>query len=142
MGMNSAKKPFTVMQFRKKPIVIEAVQWLGFNLEEFLEFVPKEYKHEQFYNKFTNSLQIKTLEGVMTVSLEDYVIKGVNGEFYPCKPDIFQKTYDEIGNNSPEDSWQAFCKNRGIPLNTRESTEIMFAWKSGYDRGINERSNN
>ena len=43
-----------------------------------------------------NKLYIKTLEGVMEAKVGDYVIKGINGEFYPCKPDIFEKTYEKI----------------------------------------------
>lgn len=46
--------------------------------------------------KYPGKLKIKTLEGVMTADIGDYIIKGVNGEFYPCKPDIFEKTYEEV----------------------------------------------
>ena len=45
----------------------------------------------------THVLKIETLEGVMNASVGDYIIKGVNGEYYPCKPDIFEKTYEEVG---------------------------------------------
>lgn len=78
------------MKFRKKPVVIEAVQWTGNNLDELRAFVPEEFRH----NKINQPLGIITLEGVMTVSEGDFIIKGVKGEFYPCKPDIFAMTYE------------------------------------------------
>ena len=80
------------MKYRKKPVVIEAVQWTGNNLEELRAFVPEQHRN----NKIHQPLGIVTLEGVMTVSEGDYVIKGIAGEFYPCKPDIFEKTYEAV----------------------------------------------
>jgi len=81
-------------EFRKKPVVIEAVQYLGderFNLIR--QFVgPYTILHQLGDSK----LGIQTLEGVMGVSPGDWVIKGVKGEFYPCKPDIFQATYEPV----------------------------------------------
>lgn len=82
-----------VKKYRKKPIVIEAVQWNGENLSECGEFLgksPKEFHIE------TDEIIIHTLEGDMIASNGDYIIKGVSGEFYPCKPDIFEKTYEEV----------------------------------------------
>lgn len=78
-------------KYRKKPVVIEAVQFTGNNVDEILEFAK-----DSFNNPSTSEIVIPTLEGNMMVSIGDYVIKGVNGEFYPCKPDIFDKTYEEI----------------------------------------------
>lgn len=89
-------------KYQKKPIVVEAVQWTGYNLEEVKEFA--KYVVYEIYvagwgagvcKPFTE-ITLQTLEGVMTVRQGDYIIKGINGEFYPCKPDIFEKTYDEI----------------------------------------------
>lgn len=79
-------------QFRKKPVVIEAVQFHGTNIEELRAFVPEQCRE----NKIGVGLGIKTLEGVMNVSIGDWIIKGVKGEFYPCKPDIFEATYDTV----------------------------------------------
>ena len=79
-------------RYRKKPIIIEAMQWTGNNLEDLRDFVPEKFRH----NKVNQPLGIKTLEGVMTVSVGDYVIKGIRGEFYPCKPDIFEATYEAV----------------------------------------------
>lgn len=77
-----------VKKYRKKPVIIEAIQWNGKNLTEIDNFVGGSLKIEG------SSLVIYTLEGDMEASINDYIIKGVNGEFYPCKPDIFDKTYE------------------------------------------------
>lgn len=93
------------MKYRKKPIVIEAIQWNGNNLEEVMEFIGSKFTYEEktsyITNEFTyhcntNYLAINTLEGRMKVSKGDYIIKGVKGEFYPCKPDIFEQTYEVV----------------------------------------------
>lgn len=78
-----------IKKYRKKPVTIEAVPWTGNNLAEINEFMKK------FIRVIGLTLEIPTLEGNMKASLGDYIIKGVNGEFYPCKPDIFAKTYEE-----------------------------------------------
>lgn len=82
--------------YQKKPVRIEAIQYTGDNFDEIKEFVGDSYYENVDERHLTLNIGIKTLEGDMTISLFDYVIKGVNGEFYPCKPDIFKKTYDEI----------------------------------------------
>jgi len=91
------------MKYRKKPVVIEAIQWTGENIEEIMKFIesPFTYEKSTIYctEKFIydgKELKINTLEGIMTANIGDYIIKGVNGEFYPCKPDIFEKTYEEV----------------------------------------------
>ena len=78
------------MKYRKKPVVIEAVQWTGNNHAEMCEFIDPEV----FEIIPRVGLVIHTLEGDHHASPGDYIIKGVNGEFYPCKPDIFAKTYE------------------------------------------------
>lgn len=79
-------------KYRKKPIEIEAVQFTGKNFDELHEFCPC----IKYNLKDTDTPVIPTLEGNMTVGVGDYIIKGVRGEFYPCKPDIFLQTYEEI----------------------------------------------
>lgn len=89
-------------KYRKKPVEIEAIQWTG-NTTEIIQFcgnkcsynvndtawkVGKGIPHEK--------LIIHTLEGDMVAGRNDYIIKGVNGEFYPCKPDIFEKIYEKV----------------------------------------------
>ena len=76
-------------KYAKKPIVIEAIQFTGDNMMACLEFCPiGEEEFEQIY--------IPTLEGEMTCTKGDWIIKGIKGEFYPCKPDIFEKSYEEV----------------------------------------------
>ena len=79
-------------QYRKKPVVIEAVQWKGSNFVEIDEFIT--VPHETFPSQ--GIIKIPTLEGVMEATEGDFIIKGIKGEFYPCKPDIFEQTYEQI----------------------------------------------
>jgi hypothetical protein len=117
------------MKYVKKPIVIEAVQWTGENLEELVTFLGGEITRSDIFgniyvsgNNFVyqsidpksvctnfipqnycqlplssilNGLFIKTLEGNMQASVGDYIIKGIKGEYYPCKPDIFEQSYEK-----------------------------------------------
>lgn len=76
-------------EYVKKPVVIEAIEYNGENGNEIAEFMKCMYPA---YDENKNIL-IGTLEGVMSASKGDFIIKGVKGEFYPCKPDIFEKTY-------------------------------------------------
>ena len=81
-----------IENYIKKPVVIQAVQWNGDNVEEVQSFCGDNCM--MGYSDIYFFFSIKTLEGDMYVSIGDYIIKGVNGEFYPCKPDIFEKTYE------------------------------------------------
>lgn len=89
------------MKYRKKPVVIEAVQWTGTNFDEIMNFMKcfhgnkLNYENTEEIAYKTQQLTIHTLEGNMIASKNDWIIKGVNGEFYPCKPDIFKKTYEK-----------------------------------------------
>ena len=83
------------MKYRKKPVVIEAVQWSGNNLNEILDFM-KDKQPNYYEDDEKKLLTIQTLEGNMIASVDDYIIKGVQGEFYPCKPDIFEQTYEVV----------------------------------------------
>ena len=74
-------------KFRKKPVVIEAVQFHG-NFDELEEFVGGDAEFRD------GELVIATLEGPLHASINDWIIKGIKGEFYPCKPDIFEATYE------------------------------------------------
>ncbi len=80
-----------VLKYKKLPVIVEACQYTGTKVSrvEICEWVG------EAANTFGSKLTIKTLEGPMNVSIADYVIKGVAGEFYPCKPEIFWKTYGE-----------------------------------------------
>lgn len=93
------------MKYCKKPIIIEAVQWTGENHREmwnFLTGLVDEYINAQgdsFYidhSRVQGGLIIKTLEGEHIANIGDFIIKGVQGEYYPCKPDIFEMTYEKV----------------------------------------------
>ena len=80
-------------KYRKKPVVVEAVQWTGQNSLEIEDFLGR---WPWYYGYSPELVMIDTLEGVMSANIGDWIIKGVNGEFYPCKPDIFEKTYERV----------------------------------------------
>lgn len=95
------------MKYIKKPVEIEAIQWNGENHREMFNFLTNNTKTDEpmttyedsFYidhNKVYGGLVIRTLEGEHLASVGDYIIKGIKGEFYPCKPDIFEMTYEKV----------------------------------------------
>ena len=84
-----------MMKYRKKPLEIEAIQYTGDNYKEVCDFVGKELKTPLIQYE-PGELIIETLEGNMIASVNDYIIKGLRGEFYPCKPDIFDKSYESV----------------------------------------------
>jgi hypothetical protein len=83
------------MKFRKKPVVIEAVQWKN-NGSGSLQAIHDMGCAPYFAADGTADLVIETLEGDMRASEGDWIIKGIKGELYPCKPDIFEATYDPV----------------------------------------------
>ena len=93
-----------IQKYKKKPVVIEAIQWVSSNIAEIEEFVGEKLETELSSDAAYQvgeappcfDLIIPTLEGDMRASYGDYVIKGVQGEFYPCKPDIFEQTYELV----------------------------------------------
>jgi len=82
-------------KYRKKPVVIEAVQFTSDTKDQVFHFVTCTHyaQHDEDSNP---ELVISTLEGDMIAVLGDWIIKGVKGEFYPCKPDIFEQTYEKV----------------------------------------------
>jgi hypothetical protein len=82
------------MKYRKKPAVIEAVQWKGDNLEEVLSLVNDTRAIEK--SLYDESLVICALEGEIKADKNDWIIKGIKGECYPYKPDIFEQTYELV----------------------------------------------
>ena len=95
-----------IKKYIKKPLEIEAIQLKEDNIIEVFDFLDganyKETKSSEELEDFNQRMlkqgyiEIVTLEGIMKVSFGDYIIKGVKGEFYPCKSDIFQATYEEV----------------------------------------------
>jgi len=92
----------TVKNFRKKPVVIRAIKWTGKNLLDVIRFTGQnasamDYKWEDYEQLVKDKgLKIFTLEGSHMASIGDWIIEGVQGENYPCKPDIFEKTYEGV----------------------------------------------
>jgi len=82
-------------KYRKKPVVIEAIQFNGENQSDVAEFMG-----EMIRTNFFPDILIETLEGTMKANIGDYIIKGVKGEFYPCKPDIFEATYEKVNDEN------------------------------------------
>lgn len=84
------------MKFRKKPVVIDAIQWTGGNLKDCISFLGHSFggHNAERCPAGKSEITVLTLEGKHIASKGDYLIRGVNGEHYPCKPDIFDKTYE------------------------------------------------
>jgi hypothetical protein len=101
----------TYQQFRKKPVTIEAIQWTGENLREVITFTdgPPNTRSRHAGMAWENyedlvrrdGLKIFTLEGAMLASSGDWIIRGVKGEYYPCKPGIFEATYEPAAIEAP-----------------------------------------
>lgn len=97
-----------IKKYKKKPVIIEAIQWDGKNLVDVSAFLYNKTRKEALKEINLSDISCKiwdesiiireglTLEGRMKADIGDYIIKSVNGEFYPCKPDIFAKTYEEV----------------------------------------------
>lgn len=94
-----------VLKYQKKPIIVEVLRYLGNdNIGEVIDFVGEENIKWDWKGCLSSPLlkpieichKIRTLEGYMILSVGDVIIKGVNGEFYPCKPEIFEKTYNIV----------------------------------------------
>lgn len=95
-----------IKKYVKKPVQIEAIQLKEDNIIEVFDFLDganyKETKSAEELEDFSQRMlkqgyiEIETLEGIMKASFEDYIIKGIKGEFYPCKPDIFIATWEEV----------------------------------------------
>lgn len=100
-------------KFRKKPVVIDAIRWTGANVQEVTTFLSGFEVHVvnvgespdappvrcigRFdYTTMQPTIAIETLEGTMKAIPGDWIIRGVKGEFYPCKPDIFAATYESV----------------------------------------------
>ena len=97
------------MKYRKKPVVIEAIQWTGNNADEVECFTGEKNFYRVLYD---NSLVIPMLEGDHKAIVGDWIIRGTQGEFYLCKPDIFKKTYEEVKEESKPVCYDCDKENR------------------------------
>lgn len=89
-----------IKSYITRPIEIQAIKWTGYNIEEVWEFTDDGkchcYSVGNRHDDGKNELCIHTLDSIMYASPGNYIIRGVGGEFYPCKPDIFEQIYTEV----------------------------------------------
>lgn len=120
-------------KYRKKPVVVEAIQWTGSNLEEIRNFVGSNliedceelFDIKRELQKTLASIAIDTLEEIMTVNYGDYIIKDEHGDFYPCRLDVFKQTYEEVIDDITKDNATEFCPATQfdwLPSNCNEHT--------------------
>jgi len=84
-------------KYRKKPVVIEVIQWTGENWSEIWGLLNSpESQMRKYAQNLDGTVSIETLEGTMIANKGDFIIMGIKGEMYPCKPDIFEATYEKV----------------------------------------------
>ena len=83
------------MKARKKPVIVDYIQWNGNNLQACIDFLGDDYLSHHFDNE-GDEITMKTLEGQHVAIQSDYIIRGIKGEHYPLKSDIFDLTYDKL----------------------------------------------
>ena len=135
------------LNFRKRPVVIQAVQWTGENLREVISFTDgppdarsthASMKWEEYCDLVkSDGLKIYTLEGKMSADVGDWIIKGVKGEHYPCKPDVFELTYEPARAQLPSQGGEAVevvaWQDAENPLYTTAERRVMHDWAgNGY----------
>lgn len=120
------------MKFRKKPVVIDAVQWTGANVDEVLGFTlgRASVRDESFQRDRPRVLIIETLEGDMRAEPQDWIICGVKGEFYPCKPDIFAATYEAADAVAPASAPSPWHEVQGLKLRISKLEDAAFHFQT------------
>ena len=125
------------MKAIKKPVTVECVKWDGENLEEVKNFCGPSYigggKDDD------KKLVISTLEGDMLASVGDFIIKGVKGEFYPCKPDIFEQTYDIVEVSIKDVKFNGVSLEEYTPPIVKVRAEVRY-FEDGKVNGENDIS--
>ena len=136
-----------VKDYMKKQVVIQAVQWTGENTHEVINFMGQEGLLE--VDGLEKQLVIPTLEGDHRANKGDYIIKGVKGEFYPFKPDIFEMTYDDISCKEVKPANDYWKNNRSFSTALRwlkvgekiarkgwNGKNMFVVYQKGYPDGI------
>ena len=85
-----------IINCKKKPVIIQAVQWNGYNVDEITSFTENNARFITTDTGDTPVLFIKTLEGDMRAQIGDYILRGIRGEFYPCDRGIFEEVYEVV----------------------------------------------
>jgi len=119
------------MKYRKKPVVIDAVE-LKFSTDSQDEII--QWSNNTIQKGLDGGLRIPTLEGIMVANTGDYIIKGVKGEYYPCKPDIFKMTY-EIASTSSQTEIEFAATNAWVEFNKKDSDDSESFYK-GWELAI------
>jgi hypothetical protein len=125
-------------KYRKLPVEIEAVQWLNGKVSEVTPWISEALNKNPLdkgaITRIGDKIMIATLEGEMTAIDGDYIIRGINGELYPCKPDIFKLTYECAGECKNEDS-------KALPLNiVVQQRELLINFLVDYYECYGEES--
>lgn len=142
------------MKYRKKPVIVDAIQWTGYNPTEIKMFIGNAgevFIHDAAWVAGVAhpcvEITIYTLEGNMKASVGDYIIKGVCGELYPCKPEIFEQTYEPVepemndnelnpcgfcGGKAYENMAGIFCEDCGMGVSRYKKTnkQVVEAWNN------------
>lgn len=128
-----------ILKVRKKPIVVEALQWTGKNIEEVKDFLGEKYIDKQITllsNPSIPVFAIKTLEGDMYINLGSYIIRGVEGEFWAIKESIFDKTYEILPAESifhlHEERYEELLKELDSPPKKNEKLEKLMKSESVF----------
>lgn len=117
--------------YRKKPVHVKAIKFNGNNSKQVEKFVYGE-SHEKYFTSSPH-MTIKTLEGDMKASKGDYIIQGVAGEFYPCKPDIFKATYEEIDQDGNRVNSTQYPEN---PKTAMMTVAAVLEWLEGEKEDV------
>lgn len=110
----------TMQKYRKKPTVVEAIQFTGKNMQDILAAVGNSQIRVP---EDRQSIEIKTLEGTMTASKGDFIVRGIKGELYPVKPDIFEKLHEVLPSIS-ELAIDAAASYRRLPAEKRKAMNL------------------
>ena len=123
------------MKYIKLAVIISAMIWDGSNTEELEQFMDdKNY----YFSDEDCSLYILTLEGDLKANTGDYIIQGIKGEFYPCKPDIFKKTYVNVHNGTFDWGTALTLSQLGYPIQREgwNGKGMFVVYQKGYPEGI------
>lgn len=121
-----------VKTYRKKPVHVQAIKFTGANSNDVARFVGEEDDGIP-YSETCDYFEIETLEGDMKASKGDYIIRGVAGEFYPCKPDIFKATYEEVDQDGNRVNSTQYPESANTPVMT---VAAILEWLEGEKEDI------
>jgi len=127
-----------IKKFRKKPVVIEAIQFTSTSFNECCKFIGEDNLNDGTLEE-EEYIGIITPEGDHNARHGDWIIKGIKGEFYPCKPDIFEQTYEEVTNEKQEEkkehpkAWKYKCGHESTCIITDSNPLSISAWLEWKD---------